>query len=187
MGKQKLRLFCSIPLPQEVSSVLAGIQKMNGKIGGIRWTRKANMHITVRFFGAVQNEDIPNLIDALQQVTDSIPPFELAFNAFQLGPPGRRPRMVWALFNLNPVYRQLVEDIDSVVGEQICMKESNHQPIPHVTLARFDNASIADVLRIPDTPEGKMGIQVDVVDLMESIYAGDTPVYETIKHYALKG
>jgi 2'-5' RNA ligase len=74
---------------------VAAIDALRGAPGGddVRWARGETLHVTLRFLGATDPADVPQLVRAVSDATRAIAPFELALGALDAFPP-RRPRVV---------------------------------------------------------------------------------------------
>ncbi|MBT7486354.1 MAG: RNA 2',3'-cyclic phosphodiesterase, partial [Rhodospirillales bacterium] len=68
-----MRLFVGLALP---SDIRLRLQALCSGIAGARWVKPENMHITLRFVGDVNGEDVEDLNDALADI--SCPPFNLS-------------------------------------------------------------------------------------------------------------
>src|SRR5258708_34892873 len=77
-----MRLFIAIPLPAEVVAALADLQKqlrisMPEADQVIRWTEPRQIHLTLRFFGNVEEEKLAALRARIVLATADFRPFEL--------------------------------------------------------------------------------------------------------------
>jgi len=60
-----LRLFVAVDLPAELRPVVAGLAQ---GIGGARWTRPEQLHVTLRFLGDTPEDRLVDLRARLRQV-----------------------------------------------------------------------------------------------------------------------
>ena len=59
MSKRLLRTFLSIPVPNEVHSLMDKLQNTVNTNGAIvNWIRKGNIHLTLKFIGDVPEDDV---------------------------------------------------------------------------------------------------------------------------------
>lgn len=93
-----LRCFIGLPLPESWQAGLGRVtQRLSGALSSrISWTRPGNWHLTLKFLGAVDEERIPALAEALRGV--AFAPFALALGRAGCFPPAGRgkPRVLWA-------------------------------------------------------------------------------------------
>ena len=88
-----LRLFVAVDLPAKLRPAVAGLAQ---GIGGARWTRPEQLHVTLRFLGDTPEDRLVDLRARLRQVR--MPGFELALRGTGVFPPAgtRKPaRILW--------------------------------------------------------------------------------------------
>lgn len=61
-----MRLFVAVDLPEDVAELVRGLERRPFR--ELRWTTEAQWHITLRFLGEVDAEQVPALCDALDTV-----------------------------------------------------------------------------------------------------------------------
>jgi 2'-5' RNA ligase len=128
-----LRLFIAVDLPAELRPVVARL--LQG-IGGARWTRPEQLHITLRFLGDTPEDQLVDLRARLRQVR--IPHFELAPRGMGVFPPvgGRKPaRVLWLGLDPPEPLAALKHAVDGVLGPD--PETAKRGFSPHLTLARF--------------------------------------------------
>ena len=142
----ELRLFLGVALPREMRRNLEAFAMRHAGLPGIRWTAPENLHLTAFFLGNVAPEMLPNLLSLLQVALRGIAPFELRFSRFRLAPKTRDPHMIWAQFEKQENWLQLVRQIDELYAQIQAQALNRRGPIPHITLARlkpgFDTAAL---------------------------------------------
>ncbi len=184
--KMKKRLFLAIPLSDSLSRKFSALGDNFDHLHGVRWTAKRNLHLTVCFFGDIEEKDIPTLSGEIGRIIAATPEFSLKFEEIIFAPPFRPPSMIWAEFEKNKEYSNLVQKIYTAV--QGFMMEENLQgihgeSIPHITLARFAGPAVAATLKI--TPLEVEDMQVQECRLMESELMPAGPIYTVLKSYRL--
>jgi 2'-5' RNA ligase len=93
-----LRLFCAVELPQEIRAQAARhIAALREAAPGVRasWDREEKLHLTLKFFGNVEEDRIPQLADALARAASLTNPFELVLRGTGVFPPSGLPRVLW--------------------------------------------------------------------------------------------
>ncbi len=93
-----MRLFFAVALPDAVREKLAALEEALGKNSPgapVSWVVPANIHLTLRFLGEVQDTLLPRLTEAARAVAATVPPFSLVLE--KVGTFGGRasPRVVW--------------------------------------------------------------------------------------------
>src|SRR5687767_4505041 len=66
-----MRLFVAVVPPPEVPAVIERLDRPPRP--DVRWSTREQLHITLRFLGAVSEDDAASLIEALRQVGASLP------------------------------------------------------------------------------------------------------------------
>lgn len=177
------RLFIAIQLSDELRDIFSRYKEKYPELDA-RWTAPEKLHITAYFCGDVDETNIPEVQEKLNQLR--IKPLELSFKEILFAPPHRPPRMIWAQFENNPEFTELTRKIYETIKEFLDPKESrppNHNPIPHVTLARFKNPEITEGIQL-EQPTVDV-LKVKSYDLMESKLSPEGSKYIVLQSYAL--
>lgn len=125
-----LRLFVGIELPE---SVRLRLSMIGAPLAGAKWIEPADMHITLRFAGDIDNRVAGELADFLAQVDAE--PFEVRLT--DLGAfGGRDPRIIYAGVEGGEPLAQLHRATDRAC-RSAGLEPEPHAWHPHVTLARL--------------------------------------------------
>lgn len=93
------RLFTAIHLDKDS---LKAIEKYRDAMGKetpfFRWTAVNNLHITLVFFGDIEEEKIPELSEKLEKIAANTKSFKLIFDHAIYAPPNRPTSMIWLMF-----------------------------------------------------------------------------------------
>jgi 2'-5' RNA ligase len=133
------RLFVAVELPDSVKEALLELQQR--VFPAARWSKRAQMHLTLHFIGAVPNEQCEAIKTTLATVKQ--PPFDLKLRGVGVFPQPDRARVLWAGIVRVPGLLHLHHHI----GE--ALKPTGFTPedrpyTPHVTLARFQSSPPRD-------------------------------------------
>ena len=172
------RLFFAISIPDKQKQIL--LQSfMKKDFHGIRWVNKENLHITAHFLGATYEEYIKNLMEQMPSVCNSAASFDITFQDFNTIVKGKKPVMIWAVFQENKTYDSLCYSLRKAFPT-----EENRTPIPHITLAR-----IKQLHQLPfELPKVKsFYFPVNSIELWESHLNEFGSSYEMITRWKLKG
>lgn len=187
----KKRLFVAIELPASFRNQLAKYQldSVKGLEIQPRLTVKENLHVTVSFLDTVEESFIPGLISELQTSSKVIQPFTLEYSGTILGPPGRFPFMIWAVFEKHTSFTNLIRVINRSVVEylkkhkQPVFLSSHLEPVPHITLARFKKN--VPPVQMSFTPFSIKELPVHSFTLMLSQLTRQGSIYTSIKSFPL--
>jgi 2'-5' RNA ligase len=180
----ELRLFWALNLPGELKTKLAGFQAELKKISpDAKWVEQENLHLTVKFLGAVESSRVPALTQAVAKSVSGLAPFRLELAGW--GTFGRPARVLWTgvtgdLADLQEL-RTRVEAALVPLGFAAEKKPFS----PHLTLARFRSSRNLVALREQASAlaaeQGLWGeFMVDRIDLMRSTLTRQGPVYRVI-------
>ncbi len=189
----KKRLFLGIPIPDTIKNKLTEIQQSlttgdlppsrQGK-PPIRFVSKDNHHITISFLGSTEEEYIPKISDSLNRLIKNMSPFSLVFKDITFAPPDKTPRMIWAEFEKNSHFEDLVSSVDSSLRKYSQTDyRAGLKPIPHITLARFKN--IDDIKKKKFKKQQIPDLVVSEFSLYESRLSPNGPSYLSIQRFSL--
>jgi len=137
---ETIRLFVAIPVPEAIKENLSVVQRELRQLvpeASIRWTPREQIHLTLRFFGGVSSEALPELMGALKNTCESSPPLNLQARGLGVFPPKRDPRVIWVGVydgqNQLGSLQQRIENATAQFGE----KPDEREFSAHLTLARI--------------------------------------------------
>lgn len=135
-----IRLFAAIALPDDVADRLLALQK---GVPGAKWRPRENLHLTLRFFGEVQEPVAEEIDSALDEPSQRNAPFDLTLKAAgAFG--GADPHTVWIGAEDNPALTKLAADCERA-ARRAGLKPEPRKFVPHVTLACLSGAELGRV------------------------------------------
>jgi RNA 2',3'-cyclic 3'-phosphodiesterase len=147
------RIFAAVNLSIEVTRRLHELQRtLRPKVDPevrVSWVPAANLHVTLKFYGDMPDEQVEAAADALAKAASGRPGFTLVTRGLGVFPDPARPRVLWA--GLTEGVTALVSLAEAVEGTSVALgfgRES--RPFhAHVTLARIKagGAGIAELLK----------------------------------------
>lgn len=156
-----IRLFAALSVPGDVATVLAGAQT---GLRGARWRTAESLHVTLRFFGDVDERRAEDIASELGCAAGE--PFDLTLAGVGAFGEGDRVRAVWAGVEESPALRRLAARCESAARRAGCPPETRNFA-PHVTLAylrRPDPVQVAawiaenNLLRCPAFRAQRLGL-----------------------------
>ncbi len=130
-----MRLFVAIDLPWELRERLALLAGRG--IPGARWVPAENFHLTLRFIGEIQAwqaEEIDHAFAALRGRG-----FALTLAGVGTFSKAGRVTQLWVGVERNPMLDHLHAKIETTL-QRVGLAPERRRFVPHVTLARLDNA-----------------------------------------------
>ena len=147
----KKRLFIAVDISNEArehaASYIAALRETAAD-ARISWTKRENLHLTLKFLGDVDEAKIAGLVVALDKALTGMPTCDLEVVGTGVFPSARKPKVLW--LGVNDIGGNLlrvagaVDDGLSVVGFPIEEREFS----PHLTIGRVrDPRNARDIAR----------------------------------------
>ena len=179
-----LRLFVAVDLPAELRPVIA---RLCQGIGGARWTRPEQLHITLRFLGDTAEDRLDDLRTRLREVR--APRFELALRGTGVFPPPsacKPARVLWLGLEPPEPVRALKDAVDGALGPD--PETARRGFSPHLTLARFPTRPRYDLDRFLAEHAGFDGghFAVSSFHLYRSTLRPQGALHEIVESYQLR-
>ena len=133
-----IRLFVGLALP---GAAARRLESLGGGVPGARWVEARNLHITLRFFGEVEEGLAAEIHETLAGLR--APAFALSLDGF--GTFGRtKPNHLWAAVERAPGLLHLQARVETAVA-RLGLPPEGRKYLPHVTLARFKDAPVGRI------------------------------------------
>ncbi len=128
-----MRLFVAIDLTEPIIDTLSALQEAVGDLDGIemRCVEPSQLHLTLQFLGNVTEEQLPELMRALEGV--QCKPFKLCLNSMNVLPNQKHIRIIY----VDLVGREIAS-LAKQIKEAVApfLNEEQHDFLSHVTIAR---------------------------------------------------
>jgi len=137
MDYKLIRTFIAVPVPEPLFNLREKLKAtISEKTGKIRWLRKDQIHLTVKFLGDTTEDSINDVRHVMQKVADEFKPFNISIQKTGCFPKIERPRVMWIGVSgeLDKLY-QLVEKIQKKLNPLGFPKDEKKYH-PHITIAR---------------------------------------------------
>ena len=129
-----MRIFIGIDLDDAIRAKIARfIEGVSGFAPEARWVRPESLHITLKFIGEQQDEQVAAIAERLRQVKGL--PMEIRMGGTGFFPTPKAPRVFWIGIHAGPQLARLAADIDTAVAE-LGVEREQRAFSPHLTLAR---------------------------------------------------
>ncbi|MCK4923330.1 MAG: RNA 2',3'-cyclic phosphodiesterase [Spirochaetes bacterium] len=133
-----MRTFLAFEVEEGVKEKILNLtDHFRGIDRGVRWIRPENSHVTIHFFGEVDEENIPELEGIIRDATQGISPFTIEIRGISAFPSLERARVIWygtrIHEQLNAVYNNVR---DGLKGRGIVEKLETRPYTPHLTAGR---------------------------------------------------
>jgi 2'-5' RNA ligase len=188
-----VRLFVAIHLPDSLLQKVEALQqtlRTELRLTHARWLRRAQMHLTLRFFGEVPEAELEPLGVALKEAALLAMPAQLSLKGLGFFPNARRPRILWL---------GIVEERGELQRLHQAVLERTHswgavedRPFqPHLTLARLKDVRPRQVRQAAELIARHSGCALGgwimaSIELMRSELSAEGPRYHSQGTYALQ-
>lgn len=180
------RLFVAINISDHTKDVLSSCQDRS-VMQGVKWTKPENFHFTISFLGETDINDLLRITESLHKISENNKSFNLEFRESVFAPPNKaNPTMIWAVFNSNDSFKELVGSINEEMLQVLSTYSSGRkEQTPHITLARFKQNNVLGNMELLKPKKGLKSITVSSIELMESELKSDGPVYTILERFPL--
>jgi 2'-5' RNA ligase len=134
-----MRTFIAIEIPEPLKQNLdlsIGVLRSNLEDGLIRWVRLEAMHLTLKFLGEIELEQVRTIQEILEETAAMFSSFDIVIAGFGCFPKSSRPRVVWA--GIEPKNGELLAlqtELETRM-ESIGFERERRDYHPHLTLGR---------------------------------------------------
>ena len=130
-----IRSFIAIPLSEPVRTAVLEIQNhLKKKLADIRWVRPETMHLTLHFFGDIDEEKLEKAQAVMVSIESLFPPFSVSLSGVGAFPSPHRARVFWLGVHSDRIAE--LHDTLSARLEQVGFACDRRPFRPHLTLGR---------------------------------------------------
>jgi 2'-5' RNA ligase len=132
-----IRTFVCIEVPELVRNRIADLQlALRNEEVRVSWVKPENIHLTLKFLGAVPSNRIPRVVQSVSSAATSVEPFEIEVGGTGCFPSPRNPKIFWVgLVQVPALLKQLYAEIDSRLFREGFPREQKSFS-PHLTIGR---------------------------------------------------
>jgi len=184
-----MRAFIAVKVPEEVKQQALQIkEKLLPLELDIKWVEYENYHITLKFLGEINQQQLENIKEKLAAVSQVCAPFQLSSSKIGFFPNLRRPRVMWLGINgdLGKAY-YLGQNIDKSLQElgfAVDKKRSFHLTLGRLRSERNLSALPSKVSSI-NSKIAPHAFEIKTFSLMESQLSSAGPHYKEIETFTL--
>jgi len=195
LGRTALRLFIAISLPDEVKGEIEKAQReMRNALPGnfMRWTKREQFHVTLKFLGNVAEARVGELSDVLRGACAAFATMRLRAERIGFFPDARFPRVAWVgvhdgqdeLLRLQTAIETAVKNF---TGEKAGQKFVGHMTLARIQGIRRQQAEILSKLAAGMANRFFGEWVADNVELIRSELSSTGARYTTVAEFPLSG
>ena len=186
-----IRAFLAIDLPESYLAGLTAVQDYLKKSGAdVRWTKVSSIHLTLKFFGDISEDQVETITAAASAITGATPAFSLKGQGAGTFPSPKSPRVIWlGLSGETEILASLVQDLEQALAP-LGFPPEKRKFTPHLTLGRVRSSQGREALGrflqsvpLPDFTD----FQVEHLVLYRSTLRPQGALYTPLQKIALGG
>lgn len=141
LGREALwRVFCAVEVPEPVrQQVLQHIARLKDAVPDAKasWSRDANLHLTLKFLGEIQQTSVSDFSNAASRAVAELAPFSIRLAETGVFPKHGQPRVLWiGTTDLSGKLGELQGRLEEE-SAQAGFKKDDRPFHPHLTVARL--------------------------------------------------
>jgi RNA 2',3'-cyclic 3'-phosphodiesterase len=180
-----MRVFLALELPAAIKEYLMTVTKlMSQRVSGVKWVKPEGMHITLKFFGEIEERKAQEIGETLQSINKQHAAMPMEIKEISAFPDLMRPRVIVVTFqegvdNVKAIFHD-IENRLLAVGIQ----KEKRGLAPHITIGRVkDSGPLLKKNLLP--LEGKRFI-LDSLVLYQSTLTREGALYAPLKEIKLE-
>ncbi len=184
-----LRSFLAIELPTDILQRIREVQEeLKSSKADVRWVSPENIHLTLKFFGNIEESQIDSIIKTIEQPVRATVPISIGVRGMGAFPSLKNPRVIWV---------GLTEEGNALISFQKRLDEGlwkiGFQPEdrpfhPHLTVGRLrSNRGKDELIRGVERfrGEGFGSFLVERIVLFKSDLTPKGPIYTALREIRL--
>lgn len=135
-----IRAFIAVDLDDPVIETICNVVEiLKPRITEIRWLRKENLHLTLKFLGNIAESQVEPIAAALRHPVGLFSPCTISAKGLGVFPDFRRPKILWVGLTGDQLV-QLAAEIESALMP-LGFTPENRAFTPHLTIGRWREGS----------------------------------------------
>ncbi len=194
-----MRVFLALEIPGDIKEYLSAISKRMSQVTpGVKWVKSDGLHVTLKFFGEIDDTMVHEIEDALAGIEEQHRAFTAQLKEISAFPDLRRPRVIIVTFQEGvDNVRAIFHDIESrlailddgaslpvIKQAQAPEKVQAKEFTPHITLGRVKGA--VPTLKRGIIPLEEKRFVIDTIVLYQSTLTKTGAIYTPLKEIKLE-
>ena len=172
-----MRLFIALKTDLNKKVVFSAEKLLMRRFSGVKWVEASNIHLTLKFLGEVERENIKQISDALSEVSHSFGQFSFFYEGINGLPNKRNAKVIFiSAINTENIVNLMIR-LDEKLVEFGFKKERTH--IPHLTLGRIKGHGV-NLETVQGLNFNRIDVNASGILLMKSTLTPQGPIYDEI-------
>ena len=184
-----LRSFIAIELPPHIRVSLERItSQLKTAATDVRWVKTDDIHLTLKFLGAIEEERVPEIAGCIEQCIAGILPFTISVRCLGAFPNDHNPQVIWIGVVDEGGRLSIIQQALEIALARIGFKSEKRPFAPHLTLGRLKSPRGKEAARkgIEDFKYADCGsYEVGTICLFKSDLKPSGAVYTILKSFSL--
>lgn len=181
-----MRSFLAVDIDSRVKSEINRfLEKLRRVQESVKWVQQDNVHITLYFFGEIDDPTLQALEGVVQSAVLGLSSFSVGIEGLSAFPSTSRPRVIWlgvrdATGTLKRIYSAVYEQI---MACNLDVEREKKGYTPHITVGRVKERTAPKLIDELGTSRGIYfgDIAVNSVVLYKSTLTRTGPIYEPLR------
>lgn len=188
-----IRTFTAIELSSEVcSTAVRLIERLRSTPAKVAWSRPDNLHITLKFLGDVQADQIDDVCRAVHEAAAPFTPFDLIVAGVGAFPSLSRPKTIWLGTGEGTEQAVLLFQAIERNLKPLGIPQEHRRYTPHLTLGRVRSISPNSQQLLVEALKKHANLDagallVHRVTVFSSTLSRTGAIHETLAHAELEG
>ncbi len=183
----QIRAFLAIEVPEELKLKIYKVIKEFKKIdANVKYVELENLHLTLKFFGDIDEEGLDVLSDKISSVVSEFDEFKVNVKGCGAFPNTNRIKVIWLGLENDEFVKKLHDELDKEfvrLGFDKDRKFSTHLTIGRMKSAKGKAEVKSTIENFSDVEIGEMN--VDRIVLKKSTLTPQGPIYEDLEIFEL--
>ncbi len=176
-----MRVFLAIEIEQN-DAIVEIIKKISALTINQRIVTRQNSHLTVKFFGEKNPDEVELINNTIMKEIDSIKPFTITLRGIGYFGDRRSPHVLWIGIDPSDELKKLYDMVALLFG-------SDREATPHLTISRIKYGKLHDMTLLMNIIEQYKDVKFNTVTvneivLKESILERHGAIYRTLYNYS---
>ena len=186
-----MRTFLAVEVSDAVRSEVCKLtSQLASHAAGVRWVEPNNLHLTLKFFGEISDDDVSKICTAVGDAVSPLPAFDCECLGVGAFPRVTQPRTIWV---------GMRDDQDRVTGLQKTVEEcvfelgyprERRAFHAHLTVGRVRDSRAVQPLSESLQKQSELSLgtmRVSTVTLFASQLRSSGPIYTALARFVLSG
>ena len=136
-----IRSFLAIELPEAIRKKIDEIQgDLKSSHADVRWVNPEKIHLTLKFFGSIEEARVESIIKAIENPVRNTPAFTMKVRRIGAFPHWKNPRVIWmGLIDEKGILSPFQKELETEL-EKIGFEPEARAFQPHLTLGRVNSS-----------------------------------------------